>query len=297
MRRGKPSRTAEFVALNRALGTLAPQVPDFSDPFAFRFLSDRWQKRVERTRALLASGGRKSPYPFWHRGMGVFNQFRTVILDRAIESAPPEQLVILGAGLDSRAWRLDCLKDTVVFEVDHPASQAVKRERSASVPYKAKDVRFVAMDFQRDQLAPLIQSAGFDPRKRSFWLWEGVTMYLRPDAVSANLGAFAALSAPGSRIALTYFRDKNSRVPRSLFLALLGEPPRSAFASHEIADLARSHGWRLISDTNVEDWLRDTPGVKLRHRQVGLQWFESIWVGEVLRSKNRLPKALFCQGR
>ena len=154
MREGKRSRTAEFVAFNRALGTLAPQVPGFYDPFAFHFLPDKWQKRVEQARRSLERGWRTSPYPFWHRAMGIFNQFRTVILDRAITSGPaPEQLVILGAGLDSRAWRLDALKDSVVFEVDHPASQAWKRERSAAVPYKAKDVRFVAVDFQRDQLA------------------------------------------------------------------------------------------------------------------------------------------------
>jgi methyltransferase (TIGR00027 family) len=289
VRKGQSSRTADFVALNRALGSLAPRVPGFSDPFAFHFLPHRWQKRVEQAQAALSSGARTSPYPFWHRAMGVFNQFRTVILDRAITSAPPEQLVILGAGLDSRAWRLDCLKDTVVFEIDHPSTQALKRERAeslrdkaaAALPYKAKDVRFVAMDFERDRLGPLIEAAGFDPRKRSFWLWEGVTMYLRPAQVSANLGAFAALSAPGSRIALTYLRKKNGRVPRSLFLALLGEPVRSAFAPTEIADLANSHGWRLASDTNIEDWLRETPGLKLTRRQVGLQWLESIWVGEL----------------
>jgi methyltransferase (TIGR00027 family) len=213
--------------------------------------------------------------------MGVFNQFRTVILDRAIASGPPaEQLVILGAGLDSRAWRLDGLKDTVVFEVDHPSSQAWKRERSASIPFKAKDVRFVAMDFEQQQLAPLIQDAGFDPRKRTFWLWEGVTMYLRTQRVSSNLGDFAALSAPGSRIALTYMRRKNGRVPRSLFLAMLGEPARSAFEPAEMTDLALSHSWRLISNSTIEDWLKDTSALKLTSRQVGLQWLESIWVGE-----------------
>jgi len=88
-------------------------------------------------------------------------------------------------------------------------------------------------------------------------------MYLRPEEVSANLGAFAALSAPGSRIALTYLRKKNGRVSRNLFLALLGEPVRSAFDPAEIADLATSHGWRFISDTNIEDWLKETPGLKL----------------------------------
>jgi methyltransferase (TIGR00027 family) len=281
VRQGKPSRTAEFVAFNRALGTLAPQVPGFSDPFAVRFLPDRLQKRVEKARVELLSGSRKSPYPFWQGSIGVFNQFRTVMLDRALSSGPPpEQLVILGAGLDSRAWRLDGLKETVVFEMDYPSTQAWKRARSAAVPHKAKDVRFVAIDFGRDRVEPLIQSAGFDPGKRTFWLCEGVTMYLRPEEVAANLGAFATLSSPGSRIALTYLRRKNGRVPRSLLLAMMGEPLRSAFDPAEMTDLAQSRSWRLISDTTIKDWLKETPGLTLRRRRIGLQWLESIWVGE-----------------
>jgi methyltransferase (TIGR00027 family) len=288
MRQGKPSRTAGFVALNRALGDLAPRVPGFSDPVAVQFLSEQWRKRVERARVSLASGARTSPYPFWQRPMGTYLQFRTVILDRALASSlppaaslPVEQLVILGAGLDSRAWRLDSLKDTVVFEVDFPSSQAYKRERAAAVPNKAKWVRFVAIDFERDQLAPLLRAAGFDPTKPTFWLWEGVTMYLRPEAVSANLGAIAALSAPGSRITLTYLRKKKGRAPRNFVLALIGEPLRSAFSPGEITDLAKSHGWNRIQDSNVQDWLKQTPGLKLTPRRIGLQWLESIWVGEI----------------
>lgn len=282
MRKGERSRTAEFVALNRALGSLAPQVPGFSDPVAVRFLPEKWQRKVDHARVLLDTGARKSPYSFWQRGMGVFNQFRTAVLDRAIAaSGPLEQLVILGAGLDSRAWRMDCLRNTVAFEVDHPASQAAKRERAAPVPFQAKDVRFVAMDFERDVLGPRLESAGFDPRKSTFWLWEGVTMYLRTEDVSANLKATAALSAPGSRIALTYMRKKNGRVPRGLFLALMGEPVRSAFESVEMTELARSHGWPLASDTTVHDWLKETPRLKLTRRQVGLQWLEAIWIGEI----------------
>jgi methyltransferase (TIGR00027 family) len=282
VRPGKPSRTAEFVAFNRALGTLAPRVPGFSDPFAVQFLPEKWRKRVERTRASLASGARTSPYPFWQRPMGTYLQFRTVILDRALAASPPvQQVIVLGAGLDSRAWRLDSLKDTIVFEVDFPSSQAWKRERAATIPHKAKDVRFVAIDFERDQLAPLMRAAGCDPAKPAFWLWEGVTMYLRPEAVSANLGAIAALSARGSRIAFTYLRKTNGRAPRSLVLALMGEPLRSAFSPGEMTDLAKSHGWRRIQDSNVQDWLKETPGLKLTRRRIGLQWLESIWVGEI----------------
>jgi methyltransferase (TIGR00027 family) len=282
MRQGKPSRTAEFVALARALGNLAPRVPGFSDPFAVQFLREKWRKRVEQRRASLASGGRKSPYPFWLGPMGVYLQFRTMILDRALAASPPvEQLVVLGAGLDSRAWRLDSLKDTIVFEVDFPSSQAWKRERAASLVYKAKDVRFVAIDFERDQLAPLLRAVGFDTTKPSFWLWEGVTVYLRPEAVSANLGAIAAMSAPGSRIAFTYLRRKNGRVPRNFVLALMGEPLRSAFSPDEITNLAKSRGWRRIQDSTVQDWMKETPGLKLTRRRIGVQWLESIWVGEI----------------
>ncbi len=282
MRPGKPSRTAQFVALARALGNLAPRVPGFSDPLAVQFLPEKWRRRVEQRRAAIASGARTSPYSFWLGPMGVYLQFRTVILDRALASAlPVDQLVILGAGLDSRAWRLDSLKDTIVFELDFPASQAWKRERAASLPFKAKDVRFVAIDFERDQLAPLLRSSGFDPSKPSFWLWEGVTMYLRPEAVSANLGAIAALSAPGSRIAFTYVRKKNGRIPRSPVLALMGEPLRSAFSPDEIKDLAKSHGWRRIQDSSVQDWMKETPGLKLTRRRIGVQWLESTWVGEI----------------
>jgi methyltransferase (TIGR00027 family) len=270
----------------RALGTLAPRVPGFSDPVAALFLPPRWQKQVEQARARLRTEPRRLPYPFWFRGMGVFNQFRTSRLDHAIlESGPLPQLVILGAGLDTRAWRMQRLKDTVVFEVDHPSSQAWKRERSAAVsgqaPLKAKDVRFVPMNFERDQLAPRLREAGFDPRKPAFWLWEGVTMYLRPAGVAATLGAIRALSAAGSRIALTYIRKRNGRRPRALFLWLMGEPLRAAFEPAEMAELTRSHGWRVLSDTTVHDWLRETPGVKLKPRQVGLQWLESIWIGEL----------------
>lgn len=286
MRSGKPSRTAQFIAYHRALGNLAPRVPGFADPLAAKFLPDRWAAKIERTRRSLAGKPGKSPYPFWLRGMGLFNQFRTVVLDRAITGAAPvEQLVILGAGFDTRAWRLDALRETTVFEVDHPDTQAVKRKRAAGMLAKARDVRFVGVDFHLDEMAASLRAAGYDVNRPGFWLWEGVTMYLRPDAVAASLDAMAALSAPGSHLALTYMSKDQGRIPRSLFLVLLGEPVRSAYSPAEIAELADTHGWRCISDTGIGDWLRElTPGLRLTRRQTGLQWFERILVAEKRRA-------------
>ena len=99
--------------------------------------------------------------------------------------------------------------------------------------------------------------------------------------MSANLGAFAALSAPGSRIALTYIAKSMAAFHAACSSLFLGEPCAQPSAQAEIAQLARSHAWRPTSDTNIEDWLRETPGLKLTRRQVGLQWLESIWVGEI----------------
>jgi hypothetical protein len=62
---------------------------------------------------------------------------------------------------------------------------------------------------------------------------------------------------------------------------LLGQPLRSAFAPNEITELAKRHGWRQIGDTNLQDWLKETPGLSLRRRQIGPQWLESIWAREI----------------
>jgi len=283
VRSGKPSRTAQFVAFNRALSTLAPQVPGFSDPLAVEFLPEGWQRRVERVKASLEKRPGKSPYPFYVRaGNCVVNQLRTVVLDRAIAAARDvPQLVILGAGFDARAWRLDGLAETLVFEVDHPATQAVKRERVGARAPKAREVRFVSIDFQRDDLAAALERAGFEAARRTCWVWEGVTMYLWPEVVAENLRVFAALSGGGSRIAFTYMGKDRGRVRRSVFLALLGEPVRSAFSPAEMMETAALCGWATVADSGIEDWLRDlAPDLRLTRRQAGLQWFERILVAE-----------------
>jgi len=282
MRSGKPSRTAQFVAYNRALGTLAPRVPGFADPWAVEFLPAGWRRRVERARRALAGYPQKSPYPFWTRGMAIFNQYRTVVFDRAIAAAlPVPQLVILGAGFDTRAWRLDGLEATTVFEVDHPATQSLKRARAGTLPPKARQIRFAPIDFRDGDLPAVLAEAGYDARQPAFWLWEGVAMYLPPAQVAANLASFAALSAPGSRLALTYLSKDRGRMPGSLFLALIGEPVRSAYSPAELAQTAAAAGWTVTADSGIADWMRDLPSAqRLTRRQVGLQWLERIAVGE-----------------
>jgi len=283
MRQGKVSRTAQFVAYNRALANLSPKVPGFSDPVAELFLSEKRKKKVDERRAELAANPAKSPFPIWFRGMGIFNQFRTVVLDKAVRSAIPcNQFVILGAGLDSRAWRMPELEATIVFEVDHPDTQNLKQQKTAGLKPLAKGVRFIPMDFTRDDLASKLQATGYDANQKAFWLWEGVAMYLTPEQVAQNLSSIASLSVSGSGLALTYMASNDGKIPKSWFLALLGEPVRSAFSLDEFKLVASGVGWKTVSNTGIADWKREfTPDMTLTERNVGLQWNERIWLGSI----------------
>lgn len=281
MRAGKGSNTAHFVAYSRALGTLAPTVRGFADTFAEQFLVNRLRRKVEKTRKSLAKGRRDSPYPSWFKGLGVFNQFRKMILDQVIAQALPfKQLVILGAGLDGRAWSCPGLEDTIVFEVDHPDTQRWKRVQANGLKPIAKEVRFVAMDFTHDALVEKLAIAGYDQSKSSFWLLEGVTMYLTPDDNAKMLADVAQLSSPGSQLAMTYMAKKNGRAPRNWFLSLIGEPLLCAYAVDELRRATDSAGWITESNSGIEDWMAKlAPELTLTEKQVGMQWNERIWVG------------------
>lgn len=114
------------------------------------------------------------------------------------------QLVILGAGFDTRAYRLP--KDTRVraFEVDMPATQALKRRMLEMAGIDTSRVTFVSADFEKEDWLARLTEAGFDPGKRTLFLWEGVTMYLDPEAITATLCKIAG-TASGSVVAFDYF--------------------------------------------------------------------------------------------
>lgn len=281
MRRGRTSHTADFIALSRALGHLHPEVSGFDDPVSVRLLSPESAASVERA----GRGQPQRPYHFsLPRGVVIFNQLRTVVLDRAIvEAAPVEQLVILGAGLDGRAHRLAQLHDTTVFEVDHPDTQVVKRERAAALTSVAREIRYVAVDFTRDRLDECLARAGFNAAQPAFWLWEGVTMYLTAEDVARTMSQLSALSTPGSRLALTYFARTRS-LARRLTLTwigmMTGEPYRSAFGVADLNVLAQTAGWETRANTGLADWMRDlAPRMVLSSSEVGIQQHERIWIG------------------
>jgi methyltransferase (TIGR00027 family) len=132
---------------------------------------------------------------------------RTRFIDDAIASsfaAGGRQLVILGAGFDSRAYRLPGVGDATIFEVDRPDTQARKRRalgRSLSV--LPAQVRFVATDFNQEGLESAMAAAGYRESEQTFFLWEGVTNYLTEAAVDTTL-RWCSRAAADSRVLFTY---------------------------------------------------------------------------------------------
>jgi methyltransferase (TIGR00027 family) len=106
------------------------------------------------------------------------------------------QVVILGAGFDTRAYRLtELLKDARVYEVDQPSTQEYKKRRVKETGIEVPpNLTYVPVDFRHDPVGDVLARAGHDSSKRTFFVWEGVTMYLPEEAVEATLRWVAAPS-------------------------------------------------------------------------------------------------------
>ena len=135
--------------------------------------------------------------------MTMFNA-RTTFFDQALADSleDAEQVVLLGAGWDTRAYGLP--ESVGVYEVDAPDTQHQKRALLAEADVDPGPVTFVAADFNTESWLDRLGAEGFDPARKTFVLWEGVTYYLQPEAVADTLRAVATL-APGSQVAFDYF--------------------------------------------------------------------------------------------
>jgi methyltransferase (TIGR00027 family) len=179
---------------------------------------------------------------------------RTVAIDADLRDAAAPQVVILGAGLDGRAWRMRELVSSLVFEVDHPDSQQVKLLRVAALTLEAREVRFVSVDFKRGGLAQALEAAGHDPLLPTAWLWEGVVMYLDRDEIEATLRTVGERSARGSRLIVAYHQPAWMVLVLAFIVRRLGEPIRTVLTPHQMRRLLARHGF-------CTRWDRDLPAI------------------------------------
>ncbi len=206
MKSERASKTAEHNAFFRALEARRPpnqRVVDdqLAEPFLpLRFKLATVPARWGRWRDLAAR-------IIDRRWPGVRSTViaRTRLIDSLVGELALQlpQAVILGAGFDTRAWRLPELRDVAVFEVDHPATQRRKQQLLHRRDLDTAHVRFIPTDFILRQLDTTMSEAGFDAALPTLFLWEGTTNYLSAEAVDATL-RWCAGAAAGSHLIFTY---------------------------------------------------------------------------------------------
>lgn len=248
MEPGQPSRTALAAAAHRAAHQLLEGGRVFADPLALRILGED----PEAVR-------RKAEEDPFSRRMRLFIAMRTRFAEEALATAVERgvrQVVVLGAGLDTYAYRSPLGDRLRIFEVDHPATQTWKRHRlaSASIPLPGR-LTFAPVDFERETLSDGLAAAGFDPAQQTFFTWLGVVPYLTEEAIWSTLGFIAALPN-GAHVVFDYSDPPDSLSPearappdrRAAHVQALGETWVSHFDAGELRAKLLALGFSEVED-------------------------------------------------
>jgi methyltransferase (TIGR00027 family) len=266
MQDGKASRTAQYMAFFRALETqVQPARRLFDDPYALPLLSGtlRTFARLANIPILgrLVLGVLELGWPCT-RSSGVV---RTRAIDDYVRQGiggGARQLVLLGAGFDSRGLRLEEAKAIPVFEVDHPATQQEKEKRvQGCIGRLPVNIRYVSVDFERDNLEEKLIEAGFEPGFPAVVVWEGVISYLTESAVQGTFTLLARLLAPSSSLIFTYMHkgavDGSKAFPGGrrwrTWVSFSGEPFIYGLDPDTLEDVLKPFGFLLQSDESTEE--------------------------------------------
>lgn len=250
MQRGQPSRTALAAAGHRAAHQVLEEGRFFRDPLALRIFGPDAEAMIQ--------AAAEDPS---RRRMRIFIAVRTRFAEDSLARAVARgvsQLVVLGAGLDTFAYRSPFGDRLRVFEVDHPATQAWKRGRldagGIAIP---KWLTFAPVDFEMQTLAEGLAATGFDPERAAFFTWLGVVPYLTEQAIFATLGFIGGLRG-GSHVVFDYSNPPESLPPearafhdaRAARVAELGESWISYFVPAMLHARLAELGFAEIDDLN-----------------------------------------------
>lgn len=250
MQPGVPSLTAFGAACHRAAHQVLEHGFIFADPLAVRILGSHAEQSIQ-----MAASDPSS------RRLRLFIAIRTRFAEDALKIAVARgvrQLVVLGAGLDTYACRSDFGDRLRIFEVDHPATQAWKRQRlaEAAIPFPPA-LTFTPVDLEQELLADGLNAAGFDSAGQTFFTWLGVVPYLTEAAIFSTLEFIAGLPG-GAHVVFDYANpvesasqtDERSAALRALAARVdsFGEPFRSCFKTDALHVKLKSLGFRQIED-------------------------------------------------
>jgi methyltransferase (TIGR00027 family) len=174
-----------------------------------------------------------------------------------------DQVVILGAGFDSRAYRIAGMDRVRVFEVDLPGTRELKQVRLEQVLGAVpENVTLIGMDFDRQNLDEMLSAAGFQQGQRTLFIWEGVTQYITAEAVNDTLAFVSGVSGAGSAIVFTYVRrglvdgtDRPEKYrPFIAFAEKVGSPLLFGLDPVELEHYLADRGLRLVDHVGAADY-------------------------------------------
>ncbi len=277
----RPSTTAQAVTVYRAVEHRRPvEQRIVDDPYAELFLTTG-------SRRLVAALGRAAPLRDLaaRHGPGGLSTYvlcrHRFIDDHLLAATGAEQVLILGAGYDSRAHRFGSRPaGRPVFEVDLPALSRRKAAIIAAHPdrFAADAYTRVEIDFRRQSLPDVLGPAGFAAGARTFVVWEGVAPYLDAAAVDGTFEALRTMCGPGSTLAMDLWDGAGGSGPLAPLrrlgaraIALVGEPVTFGAAPDAARHLLHRHGFTVTD-------LADTGALATRYATAGRRPVESLYV-------------------
>jgi methyltransferase (TIGR00027 family) len=259
MAKTKVSRSAEGVAGMRAIEMRKPEADRIvSDPYA----------------DALIPGGVMFAISLWIIESGLYERMapgavgfiigRERYIDEYLKmqlSEGIDQVVILGAGFDTRAYRIPGIERTRVFEIDQPATQAVKLERLKKViDPLPPHVTFVPADLNTQQLSEVLQSRNYDEQGKTLFIWQGVTYFLNPEGIDSTLAFIIGHSGHDSAVVFDYIyneilRDTTQGYGKTLARAgkMSGEPYVFGIDKGQVGPFLAQRGFCDVIDMPLEN--------------------------------------------
>ncbi|MEO8465615.1 MAG: SAM-dependent methyltransferase [Gammaproteobacteria bacterium] len=277
------SRTALRVALHRAAHQLLDKPVVFVDPLAVRILGSKAEGAFRADPAQYDTT-RFAPQ------MRAFMAVRARLAEEQIaqaRTAGVRQVVILGAGLDTLAYRSAAEPPVTIWEVDHPATQAWKRDLLAAAGIDAPaHLKLVAADLTCEPLEGVLAAAGFDAHSGAVFSWLGVTQYLNVDAVFATLRYVAGVTAAAGGIAFDYsIAPELLSLPERLAydalaarVSAVGEPWLSHFVPAELVAALTDTGFAVARDLDPQELLERYVGADMNRLRLG-RLARLMWAG------------------
>jgi methyltransferase (TIGR00027 family) len=264
--RENPSKMAEGMAMQRFSESSKPENERICyDPYAIHFISPEIVefgiKHPEEARAKVDQMEKLFP------GLSSSIIARVRYFDDYVRKSIDEgleQLVVLGAGYDTRAYRIDGLKENIkVFEVDHPNTQSFKIQKIKEIFGSTPDhVVYVPTDFETEEFGQKLSDMGYNRSKKTLFVMEGLSMYIPPESVAETLSFIVQNSAKGSSIIFDYYPESvvngtcKLEIGKNIrnFVIQQGEPLQFGIREDEIEDFLTQFGFSKIQNVTSEDY-------------------------------------------